>query len=741
MPGLLITRVRLSGTTLINLITFCLPTELIKPENEGESRLLLEHTDFFKSIIFSQFWKYNQRKICRCIFCCVKSHFDLSNIPDDYSLIPNFCGREQLTLNAIYTIKYLLLNPNAEVRKIVTNPSSFISSAGEYLALIPPYSSPSIRHNNASEAILWESSQNGDLSSFRIDQSTMANSNAGSDLELIECQRLRKNRMHSCLLEARKLIAERKAACGDWCFSYDLGNPSPSIISIAHMNGNLLGPLSQRDLQNTSERDATVNPSANFSSSSDRNQWELDGFTQMTTEDDSILADLERFSALLREPTASTPSSRKATTKNSKSTSGKKYRLHRQREKKESAQLEDIKRTSSLYDITYVDIDSDEAAESADHSLHPQTDRMTQSTLIRRVSTSSTDSATSHQSMELSLTESSEKLPPGIEEITRKGGVPDLMLYLDRIPGGNCVHTKAVESRFEAFMRKFDERNQEGKIIRNGSEFKDGNVLKGVDSGFASVDSAFMKTSSTGLKISSMETVPFYPGPFLTAILKLVNEMPSNYLYTNLQVTRLVSHLMALPLSIVRLQLLPLSAQESHSPDAYPNLYTTLKAVRQRFDCYVNLHYSVALNPSADSAATFASLVGGLRKTVFSQGKKQAMSHAYRQSVMKSPKRFSWLLSRLRLRSLKSGLTSSLSSQSSTGSSPTRASSKTNCDHEWRALAMYRLGGIVSCPSSSLVPLKSVKDEKSRDIIMSLFVFEEFCRELSALCLEHSVAL
>ncbi|VDO03995.1 unnamed protein product [Rodentolepis nana] len=50
---------------------------------------------------------------------------------------------------------------------------------------------------------------------------------------------------------------------------------------------------------------------------------------------------------------------------------------------------------------------------------------MIQSTLIRRVWTSSTNSATSQKSMELSLTESSEKLPTGVEEITRKGGFSD----------------------------------------------------------------------------------------------------------------------------------------------------------------------------------------------------------------------------------------------------------------------------------------------------------------------------
>lgn len=47
-----------------------------------------------------------------------------------------------------------------------------------------------------------------------------------------EMSELRKwhGRMSNCLREARKLISERKAACGDWRFPYDLGNPSSSMV-------------------------------------------------------------------------------------------------------------------------------------------------------------------------------------------------------------------------------------------------------------------------------------------------------------------------------------------------------------------------------------------------------------------------------------------------------------------------------------------------------------------------------
>ena len=57
------------------------------------------------------------------------------------------------------------------------------------------------------------------------------------DVEMIEqhgtnslCSEYYENRMRSYLEEARKLIAERKAACADWCFSYELGNPPPSMV-------------------------------------------------------------------------------------------------------------------------------------------------------------------------------------------------------------------------------------------------------------------------------------------------------------------------------------------------------------------------------------------------------------------------------------------------------------------------------------------------------------------------------
>lgn len=105
-------------------------------------------------------------------------------------------------------------------------------------------------------------------------------------------------------------------------------------------------------------------------------------------------------------------------------------------------------------------------------------------------------------------------------------------------------------------------------------------------------------------------------GPLLTSLMHLVSRMPMNHLYANLQVTRLVTHLLALPLPLVRLQLLPPTAQEVTSLDDRW-LYTTLMAVRQWFDCFINLHFSSALSTSPSSGASFVGFLEALRVAVF----------------------------------------------------------------------------------------------------------------------------
>ena len=112
----------------------------------------------------------------------------------------------------------------------------------------------------------------------------------------------------------------------------------------------------------------------------------------------------------------------------------------------------------------------------------------------------------------------------------------------------------------------------------------------------------------------------FFPtnpiGPFLSSIMKLVSHMPTNHLYVNLQVTRLVVHLLALPLPLMRLQLLSLSPQEASGAEGQ-RFFSTLMVVRQWFDCFINLHFSSAFNATSEGGASFANLVNSIREAVF----------------------------------------------------------------------------------------------------------------------------
>ncbi|VDM31520.1 unnamed protein product [Hydatigera taeniaeformis] len=626
--------------------------------------------------------------------------------------------------------RHLLLGTQPPLNKTVTNPSTFFASAGQYLALIPPYSSFSISRPNESISSLeggrWSSGLNGDLSSFHINEALLAQlemeTETGVNSGMRELRRWPK-RMSIRLWEARKLIGERKAACGDWRFSYDLGNPSSSMALSAHMDANPLTPLPQEGLQVSDDvlEGPTGEIADKLSANSDRNQWELDGLNQVVSEEDSILADLERFSALLREPSCS--AYRPKPTRTTKAAF--KLRCHHE----VAPDPEDIKRTSSLYNITFVEMDPDEVTESADVDIPPAAEmfgRMTQSVMSHRVSGSSSSSATS-RSVEMSLTEPSEQFPTGVEEIA--GGVPDLMRYLDQLPGGDSIDVKSVEARFSACISQFD-------VQKRDDENKVGNSVKVVDSGFSSTEPALMKTS-TAIERSSLQSTPFYLGPLLTPLIQLISRMPMNHLYANLQVTRLVTHLLALPLPLVRLQLLPLTAQEVTSLDGQW-LYTTLMAVRQWFDCFINLHSSSGFSAASSSEVSFGSFLDALRVVVFQPPKCPVHdSYVSDASTTQSPKRMFRLLSRLRFN------TSSSSSSSPTPSSPKAKSAvggRTEST-DWRTQAIERLSGVVCGEASATGPLKVVKDAKSRRVLMALFVFEEFCRELAALCLEHSVSL
>ncbi|VDK32895.1 unnamed protein product [Taenia asiatica] len=589
-----------------------------------------------------------------------------------------------------------------------------------YLFCVRSHTDESI---SALEGSRWQSGLNGDLSSFHVDGAVLAQlemeAETGVNGEMSELRKWH-GRMSNCLREARKLIAERKAACGDWRFPYDHENPSSSMALKAHMNENPLTPLPQEGLQTSDDLfGLTDGIAAKLSTNSDRNQWELDGLNQAVSEDDSILADLERFSALLREPSCFTYRPKPTST----TKTALKLRYHHEA----TPDPEEIKHTSSLYHITFLEMDPDEVTESTSVATPPPATemlgRMSRSTMVRRASASSASSTTS-RSVEMSFTESSEQLPMGVEEIAG-GGVPDLMRYLDRLPGGDSVDVKSVEARFSACMSQFDgqKRDEENKARR---------PVKVIDSGFTSAESALMKTPAV-TKSSSVDSTPFHSGLLLTSLMQLVSRMPTNHLYANLQVTRLVTHLLALPLPLVRLQLLPLTAQEVTGLDGR-RLYATLVAVRQWFDCFINLHFSSTLSTAPSSGASFVGFLEALRGAVFQPSRCPAIeSHVSSASTTQSPRRISSLFSRLRF-------------NSSSSSTPLPSTSKLavvsgNECTDWRTQAMERLGGVVCGEALGAGPLKAVKDTKSRGVLMALFVFEEFCRELAALCMEHSVAL
>lgn len=273
------------------------------------------------------------------------------------------------------------------------------------------------------------------------------------------------------------------------------------------MNENLLIPLPQEGLQvfDDASGGAVVKNAPKELQASDRGQWELDGLNQTMSEDDSILADLERFSALLREPPRSTYIR--------KSIYPVETTIRRRpRHEVVTPDPEDIKRTSSLYDITYVEVDPDEITEGAEAAAPP--DRLSQSMIVHPTSASSGTSATSRRA-ESSPTESSVLLPDGVEKIAA-GRVPDLMRYLDRIPESNSelIDGASVEARFAACVQRFDaQKEREVDLEMN----KKARCTEGqVDSGITSVDSALMKTSpAPDPESSAINLASFYPGNFL----------------------------------------------------------------------------------------------------------------------------------------------------------------------------------------------------------------------------------
>lgn len=262
-----------------------------------------------------------------------------------------------------------------------------------------------------------------------------------------------------------------------------------------------MAPLPQEGLQtfdNASDGSAITN-TPKVLQISDSVQWEMDGLNPTLYEEDNILADLERFSALLREPPHCTYFHKSMGPIQST------IKFHRHYEM--APDPEDVKRTSSLYDITYVEVDPDEVTESAEVGE-------TSYRMIARQSSTSSTASTPSRSMELNFTESSELLLEDMGKIV-VGDVLDLMRYLDRIPvnTSKSVYGESVETRFTTFIRQFD--SQIGNDFEGESKMKERNIAEQVDSGFASVDSALMKALMVN-GTSVINQIPFYPGNCLS---------------------------------------------------------------------------------------------------------------------------------------------------------------------------------------------------------------------------------
>ncbi|VDD81678.1 unnamed protein product [Mesocestoides corti] len=614
-------------------------------------------------------------------------------------------------------LRYLIPLANDTALKVkVSTPESFFASANEYLALIPPYSSitphphqPLTRDND------WCIFQNGDLSSSHIDDGLFARLDAQEDAARCYERSTARRRILGYLREARNLLNERKAACSAWRFPYDFDSPTLAQASNAQLSENLCTPLPQEGLPVVGDPfDATTREVVSGTRGDvlyDRSQWELDGLAQVMAqptavppndEEDSILADLERFSALLRDPPPTRYLRRTKSHANS--------RRHRS-QPRPVPDPDEVKRTSSLYDISFIEMDVDETSEGAAPSSPPpppstmMPDRMTQSVDAPLPLASSASS-------DLSLTESTTHqycdLPAGVEAIG-DGGIPALLLYLDKIPDSAAPHND-VEERFARCISRFDkEKKPEAEL----------------DSGFSSVDSGRLKPTV----LPDSETVDsptFNPGPFLATLMQLVSHIPNNHLYANLLITRLVTQVMALPLPLTRVLLLTTGFWEPQVSVVRPyenrhggQLYSILLAVRQWFDCYINLYFPRAFNHGPEES-NFASLANSVRMAVFSDTEAgSSICNGLYSEPLRRVKKKSWI----------AGL---LQKKSGVNALPAEAT-----------VVVDRQPRVSSRPADclSVDAFNLVKDEKSHNLIISLLIFEEFCQELAALCMEHGVNL
>lgn len=241
-------------------------------------------------------------------------------------------------------------------------------------------------------------------------------------------------------------------------------------------------------------------------------------------EDDSILEHLERFSAILRDPPNSTPfpqphprpqplgrHSHLQSHQNKNSNNNRKRTNNRFRRR---AQFnDDIKRTSSLYDIsfTYLELDDEDTEEK---EAEKPLGRITQSfTVTPQRRSHSFHSEAGSSSTELSLAASVE-ITAKAEDIS-EGNVSGLLSYLDQLPGAQ--EALSVQETTEQLARRIDEA---AEAIATSTERHDSGITS-VESGALNHGATTTMESSPGLsRVMStsqfsgrlVEAPPFYPG-------------------------------------------------------------------------------------------------------------------------------------------------------------------------------------------------------------------------------------
>lgn len=322
-------------------------------------------------------------------------------------------------------------------------------------------------------------------------------------------------------------------------------------VCTAHLSESLITSLQQHGQINSKGCVEPVNL---------EHQWELDeklsevcipapsqGTTSKDEPDSStlILADLDRFSALLRQPPSvviATDSKKKFTHLKRNSRSRRSYCYH-----KDTA--DDIKRTSSLYDISFTDLDLEdldgiseghEKPSVRDQSVASEvccTTNRSESPLLASTTSATSfvfsessvpraekDSAASFQDDVITeVTDLSQLLASSPESTQREEVLTNFMECLDRMSSPN---EQVFEDQLIEFRERLDQREDELQITKNTK------LGGGSDSGVGSIDQnqngsgqpvwqcATTSTLSPSASVNSRhrckstETASCYPGKF-----------------------------------------------------------------------------------------------------------------------------------------------------------------------------------------------------------------------------------